>query len=303
MRQFLNRFLIWRLACFIFVKPGFADNISKLLYAGSFYPSTRIKLENTIERLTKSAKETHLQVPAQKSLKALILPHAGYIYSGLTAAHAALVLTEKQFLKVILMGPDHKIGFKNCAVSNFDAYQTPLDLIKLNQDGLKSLFQQNIFQSFPESDRLEHSIEVILPFLQYYLKEFELVPIVMGPGNINRITSAIEKLIDQDTLLVASSDLSHYMEYSKAVVKDKETIKLILNFDSDKLMMCDKCACGKIPILIVIKMARRHSWQPVFLHYSNSGDTAGNHSMVVGYTAIAFYGDSILWKKTVQRTA
>jgi AmmeMemoRadiSam system protein A len=143
---------------------------------------------------------------------------------------------------------------------------------------------------------LEHSVEVILPFLQRYLNKFELIPIVMGRGDIKRLTAAIDPMLDQNTLLVVSSDLSHFLPYSEAVARDKETISMILNLQSNDLLKKDNSACGKIPILITLNMAIRYGWEPVLLHYSNSGDTAGGRSQVVGYAAIAFYGDSSMQK-------
>jgi len=105
---------------------------------------------------------------------------------------------------------------------------------------------------------------------------------------------AVDPLLDQDTLLVVSSDLSHYLPYSEAVARDKNTIQIILDLDADELFKRENAACGKLPIIIAINIARRHGWQPTLLHYSNSGDTAGGHSKVVGYAAIAFYGDSTM---------
>ena len=153
---------------------------------------------------------------------------------------------------------------------------------------------KNLFQAVSLSDRLEHSVEVVLPYLQYFLIKFELIPIVTGQGQDldKRVSAALDPLLDQNTLLVASSDLSHYLPYKDAVVRDRETIEMILNLKADKLIYRENAACGKIPILILINMARRYGWKPVLLHYSNSGDTAGDRSRVVGYAAIAFYGGS-----------
>jgi AmmeMemoRadiSam system protein B/AmmeMemoRadiSam system protein A len=251
-----------------------------------------------IESLTQKAKQSSLQISPNKELKAIILPHAGYIYSGFTAAHASYVLSEKQFKKVILLGPDHRVGFRNCAISNVKGYQTPLDFIRLHEDTNILLKKANLFQYIQPFDEVEHSIEVILPFLQYYLKEFELVPIVMGrTSEINNIADAIEPLLDSDTLLVVSSDLSHFLPYSKAVARDKETIDIILNFKPEELKKRENCACGKIPILILMEIARRHEWQPVLLNYLNSGDTAGDRSKVVGYAAIAYFNNTSLSQK------
>ncbi len=273
-----------------------AGDIRKPVYAGSFYPGTRSELTTFIEELTNRAKQTNVQNLPHTSIKALIMPHAGYIYSGLTAAHISLVLKENQFNRVIVLAPDHRVGFKGGAISDVTAYETPLGLIPLNEDAVRLRRNKYLFQTIPASDRLEHSVEVVLPFLQYYLKKFELIPIVIGPGNIDSYSAALDPLFDKKTLLVASSDLSHYLPYSEAVDRDRKTIQMILNLNAGKLLKQDNAACGKIPILIVINMARRHGWPPIFLHYSNSGDTAGDHSRVVGYAAIAFYGGSSMQK-------
>jgi AmmeMemoRadiSam system protein B/AmmeMemoRadiSam system protein A len=290
--------------CFVSIPPAknaCATGIREAVWAGRFYPASRSELEQAIDRLTLQAKQTRVQIPPHKQLKALILPHAGYIYSGLTAAHASLALRENRFDRVILMGPDHRVGFNNGAISDVEAYETPLGLVRLNKDAVKLRADSDLFQSIPASDRVEHSLEVVLPFLQRYLNEFEFIPIVMGRGNAKRLAAAIEPLVDQNSLLVVSSDLSHFLPYPEAVERDRETISMILNLESDKLLKSNNRACGKIPILITLNMAMRYGWKPVLLHYSNSGDTAGGHSQVVGYAAIAFYGDSSMQKKDNQQ--
>jgi len=269
-----------------------AENIRKPAYAGSFYPANKSEIGQTIEILTSKAKDTRFTIPAGKSLKALILPHAGYIYSGLTASHASLVLSENQFSKVILMGPDHRIGFAGCAISDSDIYETPLGQVRLHKDAAKLRLQKELFHFIPVSDKNEHSLEVVLPFLQIYLNKFELVPIVIGYGDYNKIAEAIDPLPNDKTLLVASSDLSHFLQYDEAVSRDKETINAILNLEKEKLIKIENSACGKTPILIVMRLADKYGWKPVLIHYSNSGDTAGERSRVVGYASIAFYGDS-----------
>lgn len=298
MKQIFSLFFIILLALclasLLRVGAANADDVRKPVYAGSFYPKTRSELTSFIEQLTGRVKQTHVQHPPHTSLKALIMPHAGYIYSGLTAAHISLALKENQFKRVIVMAPDHRVGFKGGAISDVTAYETPLGLIPINEDAATLRGNKYLFQAIPASDRLEHSVEVVLPFLQYFLNKFELIPIVLGRDSdlLDRVSAALDPLIDQNTLLVVSSDLSHYLSYQEAVARDRETINMILNLDAGKLLTRENAACGKIPILIVINMARRHGWQPMLLHYSNSGDTAGDRSRVVGYAAIAFYGGS-----------
>lgn len=279
------------LICFLTAKVCLAENIRKPAYAGSFYPSGKSEIEQTIEILTFKAKETRFTAPSGKSLKALILPHAGYIYSGLTASHAFHALSGNQFSKIILMGPDHRIGFTGCAISDSDIYETPLGPVRLHKDAAKLRLQKELFHSIPVSDKNEHSLEVVLPFLQTYLKKFELVPVVIGSADYNKIAGAIDPILDDKTLLVASSDLSHYLPYKEAAERDKETIGMILNLEKEKLMKRDNSACGKIPVLTIMSLAGKYGWKPVLLHYSNSGDTAGDRLRVVGYAAIAFYGE------------
>ncbi|MBW1893064.1 MAG: AmmeMemoRadiSam system protein B [Deltaproteobacteria bacterium] len=285
-------------SCLCFVGAAFADAVRKPVWKGKFYPALPSELSKTIKRLTDRAKQTEFEVPANTELRAIILPHAGYAYSGLTAAHASLVLKKKQFSKVIVAGPDHRIGFVNAAVSNASIWETPLGQINIHKDARKLLGMPDIFRHIPASDNQEHSVEVILPLLQYYIGNFDLVPIVVGSKfDINRITNAIDSLIDRKTLFVASCDLSHYLSYEDACLKDKKTIGMILNREEDQLLNSYNVACGVSPVVILLKLADRYGWQPVLLHYSNSGDTAGGHDRVVGYTTIAFYGDVSMKKK------
>ncbi len=301
LKSFLIIFFTFFLVSLFAFESFPADNIRLPVWSGKFYPATQSKLKQTIDTLTQKAKQTTVKIPSNKELKAIILPHAGYIYSGFTAAHASYVLSGKQFNKVILIGPDHRVGFKNGAISNVKGYQTPLGFIRLHEDTKILLKKTNLFQYIQPFDEVEHSLEVILPFLQYYLKEFELVPIVMGrPYEITAISDAIEPLLDSNTLLVISSDLSHQLPYGKAITKDKETIDIILNYKPEELKKRENCACGKTPILILMEIARRRKWKPILLNYTNSGDTAGNHSSVVGYAAIAYFSKTSLSQKQGQ---
>jgi len=290
-------FLALCMVCLLSIEWAYADDVRKPVFAGSFYPSNSSDLLQTIDMLTSRAKKTQVKIPSGKYLKALILPHAGYPCSGLTAAHASLVLSEKQFDKVILLGPDHRVGFINGAISDVAAYQTPLGSVNLHEDAVKMRNQSGLFHANKASDLSEHSLEVLLPFLQCYLKQFEIIPIVISQGNTSELTREIDMFRDQNTLLVASSDLSHFLQYAEAVEKDKETIQLILNLDADRLIKSYNYACGKVPILILVGLARQYGWQPVLLHYSNSGDTCGGRNKVVGYAAIAFYGDKYMEDK------
>ncbi len=268
-----------------------ADGVRPPVRAGSFYPSDPRELSELIDRLGQSARSVPQDLPERQSLRALILPHAGYPYSGPTAAHAARVLSEYQFKTVLLMGPDHFVGFRSAAVPTVQAFQTPLGRISVHPAAADLLKQPELFAPLPPADDREHSLEVVLPFLQAYLKSFQLVPVVVGRAEAERICAALLPLIDQQTLVVVSSDLSHFLPYAEAQARDRRTIEAILARDRRALLQDAQSACGAHPLAILLTMAERFGWRPVLLNYLNSGDTAGDRSRVVGYAAIAFFGE------------
>jgi len=287
------------LICFLSSAESiYAGEVRKAAKAGTWYPADSATLRKDIDRLTRSARKTQIHIPATKKLKALILPHAGYAYSGWTAAHAVFVLPGKKFSKVILMGPDHYIGFRNGAVSDVSAYETPLGSAKLHPDAATLRTGSSIFRAIPASDHAEHSLEMVLLFLQSYIENLRLIPVVVGPTNIAKFADTLEGIWDENSLLVVSSDLSHFLSYDIAVERDRETIQWITELDASKLLKSENRACGTIPISVLIYLARRHHWQPMLLHYSNSGDTSGDRSRVVGYAAIAFFGDQRMQENT-----
>jgi hypothetical protein len=285
----LRLILILALAVLLPFHTVFAETVRKPVWAGLFYRDNPADLEKHIDQLAGKAQKTHLQLPENMRLRAIVMPHAGYVYSGWTAAHAARVLSTGQFSKVVLLGPDHRLGFKNAAICDAAAYATPLGEITLHKDSEKLRLQPDLFLTLPVTQDKEHSLEVILPFLQHALGDFQLVPVMIGQGDVLRLSNALDAIMDNRTLLVISSDLSHFLSYADAVARDRETIDEILNLKPDKLIRADNRACGKMPLLILTELARRYHWTPLLLHYSNSGDTAGDRSRVVGYVALAFF--------------
>jgi AmmeMemoRadiSam system protein B/AmmeMemoRadiSam system protein A len=259
--------------------------------AGSFYPSDPRELGRLIDRLGQNARGTQQDLPERQSLRALVLPHAGYPYSGPTAAHAARVLSELQFEKVLLMGPDHFVGIRSAAVPAVQAFQTPLGRIPLHPAAADLLKQPELFAPLPPADDREHSLEVVLPFLQAYLKSFQLIPVMVGGADVDRLSRALQPLIERQTLVVVSSDLSHFLPYDDAQAKDRRTIEAILACDRRALARDSDSACGARPLAVLLALAERFGWRPVLLNYLNSGDTAGDRSRVVGYAAIAFFGE------------
>lgn len=271
--------------------PAQAEDVREPAWAGRFYPAQAEQLRARIKDFAASAGRALSKqgLPPAERLRGLILPHAGYPYSGPVAAHAVPILEQTALSKVILLGPDHRVGFRNASVSRASAYATPLGEIPLHGDCRRLDEQSSLFRTVPQAESKEHSLEVVLPFLQTGLKDFSLIPLIFGSGPAQKFASAIEPLITADTLVVASSDLSHYLDYQTAKQRDRETLDLILDLDTEALAGSSNRACGKIPLQILMELAKRRGWSPVLVDYANSGDTAGPRDRVVGYTCVAFY--------------
>jgi len=260
-------------------------------WAGRFYPGNRKDLARLIDTLLQQAdQETEASVQ-ESHLRALIMPHAGYAYSGITAAHAARAIRRDGFTRVLLLGPDHRVGFGHASVTAVSQWRTPLGTVPIGD--IRSIVNKHPewFTHVVASDRSEHCLEVILPFLQTRLSRFELIPLVLGPCDTEGMARVLSGLVeDSRTLLVVSADLSHYLPYDVAVKRDKETLERILALDPNWLDDQENRTCGRYPVGVLLALARTRHWRPVLLHYNNSGDTAGDKDAVVGYGAVAFYG-------------
>ena len=273
-----------------------ADKSRPPAWSGKFYPGDPVVLEKTIREFCAHASKTPFKPPAgDRNLKALILPHAGYMYSGLTTAHGALAAKNQRFKKIVLIGPDHRVGFNGASVTGFNSWNTPLGTVPVHPDARRLLAEKpGRFKSVPASDREEHSLEVIVPFFQILSPGFKLVPITFGrddPASFTRDLQAVIPLArEKDTLLVVSTDLSHFLPLEKAFKKDRETLDLIVRLHGDSLATKDNAACGIRPVLSLIHLARQSGWKPFLIHRSTSFDGGGDKNRVVGYAAIAFYG-------------
>ncbi len=253
-------------------------------WAGSFYPADKNELTDQIKSLAGR--------PAQTSgiLRGIIMPHAGYIYSGHTASYAEQDIHENKPETIILMGPDHHVGMATSHVCQKKYWQTPLGDVKISPHAHELLAgHPNLFQENPLADQKEHSLEVIVPFLQSWLAEFQIIPIVTGQIDPIALASALMPLLNNDTLLVISSDLSHFLSDNMARTKDRQTITAILEMDMDHLAINDNKACGLTPIIALLTIAQKLDWHPRLLHYSNSGDISGDTDRVVGYATIGLY--------------
>ncbi len=224
--------------------------------------------------------------------KAMIVPHAGYEYSGPIAAtaYARLTAARDRISKVILLGPSHRLPFYGLAVSSADYFATPLGNVPIDREGFASALHLPQVKVLDEAHQLEHSLEVHLPFLQLTLNQFSLLPLVVGDASATEVSDVLDTLWGGDeTLIVVSSDLSHYLNYSAAKMIDKETAELIEELRADEIGPDRACGCRSICGLL--DAARQHGLHATAIDLRNSGDTAGSHQEVVGYGAFVFSED------------
>jgi hypothetical protein len=248
--------------------------------AGQFYPATADGLEATVTALLDEAQVTDGPAP-----KALIVPHAGYVYSGPVAARgfAHLKRYRDRYQRVILLGPCHRVPVRGLAISGADVFRTPVGDVPVDTAALASLERHGV-RVFDAAHRNEHSLEVQLPFLQALLGSFTLVPIVAGNAEPEAVAEVLDLLWNgPETLIVISSDLSHYLSYEDARVRDAATCQAIERFDAHSIDYDG--ACGATPIGGLLVAAKRRSMEITKVDLRNSGDTAGDKSRVVGYGA------------------
>jgi MEMO1 family protein len=262
--------------------------------AGMFYERSPAALRKDIDEML-----NRVQLPkVEGTVRALVSPHAGYVYSGFTAAHAFKLLEGRKYDCVIAVGPSHQEYFDGISIYSGDAYETPLGNVPINHEVRSELLQgeKSIIASVA-GHRAEHSLEVQLPFLQRVLKEFSVVPIIMGDQRrqlCEQLSVALLRVMtNKNVLLVASSDLSHFHPYGEAVLLDTRVIQAVERFNPDVFIdeLEEKSfeACGGGPIAVAMKTAQQSGANRVkVLHYCNSGDITGDKSGVVGYLAAAF---------------
>ncbi|MEN8108197.1 MAG: AmmeMemoRadiSam system protein B [Pseudomonadota bacterium] len=259
------------------------SSIRPAAVAGTFYPSDPDELRGMLALYLQDA-GSDSAIP-----RAMILPHAGYIYSGPVAAsgYASLLADKAAFQRVVLLGPAHQVAFTGIAAPTATTFMTPLGPVAVDQEAINRLMTFPQVTLLDEAHRLEHSLEVHLPFLQVTLEAFTLVPLVVGDSDAESVCEVIEALAsDPGTLIIVSSDLSHYHDYDTAVRLDAATTGKIESLDF-KTIGYDH-ACGRNPVNGLLLYAQRHGMHANTLDLRNSGDTAGPRDQVVGYGAYAF---------------
>jgi MEMO1 family protein len=255
--------------------------------AGAFYPSDRQELSLMIESfLKKSSGKLPAGANRLENLHGLIVPHAGYQFSGSTAGKAYRLILGKKFTRVIILCPNHTLFLNRIAVDTNNSWRTPLGEVKVDRESCSKL-DSDLFVPGESSHLREHAIEVQIPFLQKILPDFKIVPLVVGTihgDTAERAAHEILKIVNHETLLIISTDLSHFLSVREAEKKDSESIKNILSLDSDS----DVDACGAYSLSILKEICRIKKWTPKLVEYTNSGKVTGDNSKVVGYASFWF---------------
>ncbi len=264
-----------------------------------FYPLERNYLLYQLNQLFSSA----FKMEVEGEIRILVVPHAGYPYSGKVAATAFRLIQGKEIPLVILVGPAHRAFVKGAAVDHVDYYLTPLGRVKVNKEVAQELVDSGSFIYFDSTAHAqEHSIEVQLPFLQLTLGNFEILPVLIGdysPTYVSDLAGVMVKVMSKyKSILIASSDFSHYYPYEVAKKMDLKALELIKNFDQPtlykKLSAGEVELCGAGAVLVAMDIAKELGVKRVtLLKYLNSGDVTGDRSSVVGYAAICFSSQNL----------
>lgn len=260
------------------------SNVKQPCVAGYFYPAEPTILAKTINTLLDTAQNTDIMAP-----KAIIAPHAGYIYSGPIAAtiYKTLLPVKDKIKKVILLGPAHRVSFQGIATTSMEYFATPLGVTPIDIDSAKLISKLPGGVIFDAAYEMEHSLEVQLPFLQTIITSFKLVPCVVGNAKPDDVANLLLNLWGgTETLVVVSSDLSHYHNYDNAQKLDLTTTQSILNLTAENITA--GAACGCLPIQGLLLAAKKLQLRAQVLDLRNSGDTASDKKRVVGYGAYHF---------------
>lgn len=261
--------------------------LRKPAVAGMFYPKEKEALQKMLASFFQTVDQDISFQEKIKNIKTsdihgLIVPHAGYIYSGRTAAYAYSVLKKAKPKKILLLGPNHTIPLSGISFAAYKSWETPLGKI----DSVVETRITSPLIAYENNAHLkEHCLEVQLPFLQYLLQDFRIAPSVVGELTENEIKSFAKLLKEkfEDYFIVISTDLSHYLSQNNAEKEDQKTISSITNLNPVNLN-----ACGRFPLAVAIELCKLNRWQPRLLYYSTSAEASGDASRVVGYASLFF---------------
>lgn len=260
--------------------------------AGLFYPADSVTLARTVAQLLECAARTAgaaSQAGTVQAPKALIVPHAGYVYSGATAAQAYALLAplRHQIRRVALLGPVHRVPVRGLALPDADAFETPLGRIEIDAQAIAELHGLPQVTRSRAAHAQEHSLEVQLPLLQATLADFKLLPLAVGDASPAEVAEVLERLWGgPETLILISSDLSHFLDYRSAQETDGATLRQMLALEGG---ISHHQACGATPVNGLLLAARGKGLRPRLVAQCNSGDTAGERHRVVGYASVSFH--------------
>ena len=253
------------------------SNVRKPVFAGSFYPSSKKGVLTFLQNMDDTYSDTHDVLKEQNfaEISGLIVPHAGWIYSGKTAMAAYRLLKGIKPKKIVILGPSHHIWINSAVRDVHDAWETPLGVLPLIND-------EDFEPSFQAHEK-EHSLEVQIPFIQYFVPDCTILPLVVGQLLEKQVESLSEKLLNKDYFFIISTDLSHFYPIAEAHKRDLQTIDNI-----EALREEGTEACGIQPLRVAFAMMRKDGKKPHLINYSTSAEVSGDSTSVVGYASFWF---------------
>lgn len=262
-------------------------SIRRSAVAGQFYPAKSEQLERDVQRYISEA-----ALPEDLgTVRAVITPHAGYVYSGPTAGYAFKAVQELPTREwtVFLLGPAHRVPVNGVALGEYSAFRTPLGDVPIAVRRVDEMLQRSsLYTRVAGAHAPEHCLEVVVPFLQVALPGFQLVPMLFGQVDPHLVGQDLADRIGEDDLIVVSSDLSHFYPDDTARELDQDFLDVLLAGQEREVLRGE--ACGRAPVGALMRVAERKRWRPHLLDYRTSADTAGDRSRVVGYAAVAYTG-------------
>ncbi len=260
-----------------------------LAVSGQFYPNTKEELDRYLDHFNKILKENHINITPKEDLKAIIVPHAGYIYSGFTA-NMAYKHIPSHIKNIIVIGPSHKFAFEGASVSLYDTYPTPYGELPINKTLGEDIVSRYDFLTFDEKVHCEHSTEVQFPFIKKYLKDVKVLEIVYSRADFNDISILIDELLkEKDNMIVISTDLSHFYDLDTANNLDNICLNSILHKDL-KIDAKGCQACGMTGVKAIVKTAIGQNLNIQLLDYRTSADITNDRQSVVGYSSFIISG-------------
>jgi AmmeMemoRadiSam system protein B/AmmeMemoRadiSam system protein A len=285
-------FLALSTVCF-FAASAFGQGVREPVWAGQFYDADASRLTAAIDGFLK---DLPAAPEVRGDIRAIVVPHAGYVYSGLSAAYAYRLVRGRPYETVVIIGPSHRFGFKGCSIYAKGGFRTPLGTAAVDEALATELVKRSGFKYIPEAHEEEHSVEVQVPFIQTVLPGAKIVPVVMGYPEMRTVKALAEALAaacaGRKVLVIASTDMSHFLAKSKANAVDVKTIELIKALKADaiegKMEAGENILCGGAPVATVLLYAQKAG--PVraeILNYADSAAATGDESRVVGYVSAA----------------